>query len=263
MGTVSEVGAGAAFSSTLAQAISQTNPVQTSKRALAEGASHAALYTDSIASMSSSSMGSIAAAPSLSALQSDSIFSASLASQLSLTKTQVIADKTEAKEEKKAKQAPEKTVSFKFILPSQCKQVMSFAKEQLLQVLNQNESLIAQDFILMQSLEVWGRKLAEAIDLGQKLTPEESAVSQWIAKFAVQQIDNNYKILIPVFTEKVEGFTLEKYNSIIKLIATLIVMPKAAEICAKLKQISSNWVQNLLSEQTLKSKEQARSSKER
>ena len=220
--TVPGLGASQALSSILAQDQSQTSPVQTSSALASQSASQAlsatvqTLFSSTIAAMSSSS---------------------SQAALLSLTETR----DTDKPDEKKAKQEEksektgksEKTEKAgKVVLSEKRDAVVQYASGQVVQIIQQNRPQILPKLLKMSTPSGLAVETAAALVLCKDLSPEENAVSSWVAKHVDQQLN--------------EYFTGTHVQPKIKLLANLLVLPKAKELCARIKEISADWVDNLV-----------------
>jgi hypothetical protein len=223
-----------------------------------------AVGLDSISPMSTNSMGSISAAPSLPALAQDTIASMistpaqashsqagqSLAAQLSLTETRE--SDTDFKEKELpagASASASSSVNPEEIVTSEKRdQIVQLGQKKVLEILQQNAASITSKFLPMMMNP---DKLAEGqatilkLALTLNLTDEQNAVSSWITKFVTEQLKVQYQSLIPAFSG-IPGFSVEKYNTGMSVLANQFVHPKAADITVQMKEISAQWVKNLL-----------------
>lgn len=219
MHSVSALGTSAAFSSTMAEGISQTSQVQTSSALASQSASQVlsatvqAVFSDTIAQMSSSP---------------------SQAAQLSLTETRDVAAKSDEKKSESAEKT-EKTEKTGKVVPSEKRdQIVGYASQEIVKIIQQNASTLVVQLLQLQNPTSFAHETIAVLQASSSLSPEERAVTKWVANFLEQQ----FKASIPL-----RG---SKFESIMKLLSTKLVQAKAEELCARMQAISADWVDNLV-----------------
>ena len=152
--------------------------------------------------------------------------------------TQAAIQERDASREEKPKK------SYKVVSKEKYGQCAQFAQAQIEKLFPQDDKAIPRILGMMPVVE--SRMTAANAEVRQKLTKEQNAVAKWIVKLATQKQAEKHRDMMPKFTAVISEVSKEKYEHWVELSVVEVVLSRAAELCHDVKEISTDFVENLV-----------------